>query len=237
LREQDAFDESLNGANVHLGFGFGRYVTETLQAENISESLDTHEFGRSEFRLGLLSKGIAIDHETNASEALGSEQAIEQCYREFGLAAAGRHGEQHLTTIGFQSRFDFLEGALLIGPQRKAEVDRHGLQGRMCGVPVDIKLSLQPLGSWPVDQCTPVIGGFARVLKPDAALGFDLFEIGAAIGREEKRNPEDVPRAAGRLTVPKEKAPGITLGLIERRRNILALALRLDHANTSQPGK
>jgi hypothetical protein len=46
-----------------------------------------------------------------------------------------------------------------------------------------------------------------RVAKPDAALGFDLFEIGAAIGREEKRNQEDVPRTAGRLTVPKEKAP------------------------------
>ena len=30
LREQDAFDESLNGANVHLGFGFRGYVIETL---------------------------------------------------------------------------------------------------------------------------------------------------------------------------------------------------------------
>jgi hypothetical protein len=48
-----------------------------------------------------------------------------------------------------------------------------------------------------------------------------------SIGREEKRNPEDVPRTAGRLSAPKEKAPGITLGLIDRRRNILALALRL----------
>jgi hypothetical protein len=222
---------------VHLGFGFRSYVGESFQAENISESLDAHDFGRPEFRLGLLPEGVAVDHETNASEALGGEQAVEQCFCEFGLAGAGRHGEQHLAAIGFQSRFDFLDGALLIGPERKAEVERRSLQCRVCGVPVDIKLSLQCLGSWPVDQCAPLIGGFARVAKPDAALGFDLFEIGAAIGREEKRNPKDAPRTAGRLSAPKEKATGITLDLIDRRRNILALALRLDHANTGQPGK
>jgi hypothetical protein len=77
LREQDAFDESLNGANVHLGLGFRCYVAETFQAKNIRESLDAHDFGRPEFRLGLLSEGVAVDDETNAPEALGGEQAVE----------------------------------------------------------------------------------------------------------------------------------------------------------------
>jgi len=30
FREQDPLDESLNGANVHLGFGFRGYIIETL---------------------------------------------------------------------------------------------------------------------------------------------------------------------------------------------------------------
>jgi hypothetical protein len=109
-----------------------------FRAENIGKSLDAHDLGRAKFPRGLVPEGIAVDHETNASEALGGEQAIEQCYRELGLAGAGRHGEQHLATIGFQSRFDFLDGALLIGPERKAEVERRSLQGRVCGIPVDI---------------------------------------------------------------------------------------------------
>ena len=229
--------KSLNGANVHLGFGFRGYVAETLQAKNIRESLDAHDFGRPKFRLGLLPEGVAVDDETNAPEALGGEQAIEQRDREFGLAGAGRHGEQHLATIGFKSLFDFLNSAVLIGTQRKAEVERHDFQSRVRGVPVDIKLCLQPFGGWPVDQGAPLIGGFARVAKPDAAFGFDLFEIGPAIGRVEKRNPESVPRTASGLSSLKGKATRIALRLINRGRNILALALRLNHANTGQPDK
>ena len=76
-------------------------------------------------------EGVAVDHETNASEALGGEQAIEQCYREFGLAGAGRHRKQHLATIGFERLFDFFDGALLIRTYWKAKIERDGLQGRM----------------------------------------------------------------------------------------------------------
>jgi hypothetical protein len=74
-------------------------------------------------KLGLLPKGVAVDDKTNALEAVSSEQAIEQRDREFGLAGARRHGEQHLATIGFKGFFDFLDDALLIGTQRKAKVE------------------------------------------------------------------------------------------------------------------
>ena len=70
LREQHAFNEALNGANVHLGLGFWRNVIETLQAEDVGECLDAHDFGRAEFRLGLLAKRAAVDHKANPMKAL-----------------------------------------------------------------------------------------------------------------------------------------------------------------------
>jgi hypothetical protein len=74
FREQDAFDESLNGANVHVGFRFGGNVGQAFQAEDVGESLDAHDLGRSKLRLGLLPERVAVDHKANASEALAASK-------------------------------------------------------------------------------------------------------------------------------------------------------------------
>jgi hypothetical protein len=142
FRAQDAFDEPLNGANVHLGFRLRGYVGQALKAEDVGESLDAHDLGRPEFRFGLLPERVAVEHETNAPEALGGKQAIEHRYRELGLAGAGCHGQQHLAAIGFEGLFDFFDGALLVGAQLEAEVERRCFQSGLRRVPIDIKLSI-----------------------------------------------------------------------------------------------
>ena len=56
--EQHAFDEALDGADVHLRFGFGVDVVKSLEAENVGEGLDAHHLGRSEFRSAAASKAL-----------------------------------------------------------------------------------------------------------------------------------------------------------------------------------
>ena len=82
-----------------------------------------------------------------------------------------------------------------------------------------------------------MIGGFACVPEPDAALGLNLLEVRAAVGGKQERHAKTIPWSACGFSSLERKAARIPLGLIDRRGNILALPFGLNHADTSQPDK
>ena len=67
--------------------------------------------------------------------------------------------------------------------------------------------------------------------EPDAALGLDLLQIGAAIRSEDERHGVTPPMARRRRSPPSScfRALRVPFGLINSGGHVLALALRLDH--------
>jgi len=51
-----------------------------------------------------------------------------------------------------------------------------------------------------------MIGRFARVTEPDAALRLDLLEVRAAVGGKQIRQPKTIPWSAGRFSSLEGKA-------------------------------
>src|SRR6266536_736840 len=94
-RIQHALHQPLDGADVHLGFAFGRYVLQALQAENIGKGFPRYDLGRGELAGRLIAKGGTVNHKADAPEPLGGEQTIEERNGKLGLARAGRHRQQH----------------------------------------------------------------------------------------------------------------------------------------------
>jgi hypothetical protein len=77
---------------------------------------------------------------------------------------------------------------VLIVAQREAEVEGWSLKRGGGRVLIDLQQLDEPFGRRPVHESTAVIAGAARITKPDAALGLDLFEIGTAVSGEHGRH-------------------------------------------------
>ena len=179
--------------------GLGRDVLQPLQAEDVGEGLARHDLGGRELACRLVAKRAAVDDEADAPEALGREQAVEQRDGELGLAGAGRHRHQHGSPLRRQRALDGLDCALLVGAQRKAEVERLRLERGRRGVLIDLKQPGKPFRRRPVDERAAMVGGAARIAEPDAALGLDLLQVGAAVGGEDEGHPVLAPRPASEM--------------------------------------
>ena len=130
---------------------------------------------------------------------------------------------------------DRLDRALLVVAKRKAELERHFLERRGRGILIDLKLARRDLPASASHQGAAVVRRSARVAEPDAALGLDLLQIGAAVGGEDEGHLVLAPRSAREREIAAcADAAGITLGLIDGGRDVLASPLCLDNADQRQ---
>jgi len=62
-----ALDQALDRADLHLGFGIGLHVAQSLQPEYFREGLGADHAGRAEFAEGLAAERAAIDRVRNSA--------------------------------------------------------------------------------------------------------------------------------------------------------------------------
>ncbi|MGH9884971.1 MAG: hypothetical protein ACREBE_05565, partial [bacterium] len=108
-----------------------------------------------------------------------------------GLARAGGHREQQAALAGSDRLLDGVDRADLVVAQAERLLDDVGrlvaqlLIGRGRIVSEHRGRHLRRV---PAEQRPRVVGGAADVLEPDAALGLELAEVWAAVGRVEERH-------------------------------------------------
>lgn len=83
-------------------------------------------------------------------------------------------------------RFRGLDGAPLVGAQRKAIAESFPSQQRLGLVQVLPRQSLEPLRRIPAIQGAGKVFGAAQIPKPDATAGTQLAQIGPAVTGEGK---------------------------------------------------
>ena len=72
-------------------------------------------------------------------------------------------------------------------------------------------------------------------MKPNTALGFELFEIGASVGGEQERDLVLAPRATGRNFFRLQHiVAAVAFGLSDRAGNIYGLFFGFDNRNGHQ---
>ena len=71
-----------------------------------------------------------------------------------------------------------------------------------------------------------------RIAEPDATFGLDLFQIRAAIGSEDEGDLVFTPRSTGKCEIAAcTNSAGITLGLIDGTRDVLAFPFSFHNAD------
>ena len=114
-RKQGPFHQALDGADMHLGFGFGRGGLQPFEIEDVGEGAGTDHLRRLELSGRLAAERVAIDDEADAPKALRGKQAVKECDGELRLAGAGRHRDKHFPLLGAECFLDLLDGRALIG--------------------------------------------------------------------------------------------------------------------------
>ena len=236
--EQHAAHHALHGGDVHRRVVVGRLRLQLLDAKDFCKGLQALHARVFEGVGSLLAQGRAVHQKQNASKALGLEQAVDQRDAGFGFASAGGHGQQDFALALRDARFGLANGALLVGPQRKAKVKCRVVQARMGSHFVGLQQVLEPGRAVPAVQGQAAVFRLAQVAKPDAALGGQLAQIRPAVGREHKGNAVlglVAPMAfVQQCLAAGAKGAAVALGLLQGARYIDVLALGLHHGDGAQ---
>ena len=142
------------------------------------------------------------------------------------------------TLFGMKARGNDARGVAVIDDKTtESELDALGKAG-IRGVRINLKKAFEPFRCWPIDKCATEVGGATGIAEPDAALGLNLFQIGAPVGSEDKGDLVIAPRTGSKCEIVTcTNSAGITLRLIDGGRDVLASPLCFDNADKGQADK
>ena len=114
-REQHAFDQALDGADVDLSVQVGRGIPQHLETEDVREGSSAHNACAGERVFRLLPEGGPVYHKADSAEAPRVQETIQERHGELRLARPRSHGEQERAlTVVSERRLYGLDAAHLV---------------------------------------------------------------------------------------------------------------------------
>ncbi len=197
----------------------------------VCESID--ELGLEGVR-GLLAEGASVHDEEDAAEALGLHQPVDEpddrcascrCRWPWRRGRSGGPPPGRPRRRGWRSSGSRAAAARAGPPAPRAGASRRRPRPASSS-------SSRPSGEYQPVERARGIARAAHVVEPDAALGLELLEVGAPVGREEEGQAAGAPGAAGERDVALGgEGLGVAVGLGEGAGHIRAPALGLHHGH------
>ena len=185
-RIEHSLDHALDGGDVDSGFGIGLLLVDFLDAEDIGEGVEILHPRVLEGIGGLLAEGGAVHEEEDAAETFGLEEPVDERDAGFRFPGAGGHGDEDFADSLRDGPFGFENGEALVEADEEAVVEGLAGERQMGGVLILLEEGGESFGSVPTLKRVAEVVRATEVAEPDAAVGFQLAVVGAAIGGENK---------------------------------------------------